>query len=114
VNNFQVKSARSIAHEFNNEGFSVIDTYGHRKRTICFDDLGVEQNIKFYGNECNTIAEILLHRSEILKNNKIVTHATTNLTANEIEKIYGTRVRSRLREMFNLISFPADAKDKRR
>jgi DNA replication protein DnaC len=111
---FQVKSARSIAHEFNNEGFSVIDTYGHRKRTICFDDLGVEQNIKFYGNECNTIAEILLHRYELLKNNKIVTHATTNLTANEIEKIYGTRVRSRLREMFNLISFPADAKDKRK
>jgi energy-coupling factor transporter ATP-binding protein EcfA2 len=111
---FQVKSARSIAHEFNQEGFPIIATYGHRKRTICFDDLGVEQNIKFYGNECNTIAEILLHRYELLQKDKIITHATTNLTANEIEKIYGTRVRSRLREMFNLISFPTDAKDKRR
>ncbi len=111
---FQVKSTRSIAHEFNKDGFTVIATYGQRQRTICLDDIGVEQNIKFYGNECNTIAEILLHRHELLVKNQIVTHATTNLTANEIEQIYGHRVRSRLREMFNLISFPADAKDKRR
>ncbi|MCC5922475.1 MAG: ATPase [Crocinitomicaceae bacterium] len=111
---FQVKSTRTIAHEFNREGYSIIANYGHRQHPICLDDIGVEQNIKFFGNECNTIAEILLHRHELLVKNQIVTHATTNLTANEIEQIYGHRVRSRLREMFNLISFPADAKDKRR
>lgn len=111
---YQIKSARTIAHEFNQDGFNVISTYGKRKRTICLDDIGVEQNIKFYGNECNTIAEILLHRHELLVKDNVLTHATTNLTANEIEKIYGHRVRSRLREMFNLISFPSDAKDKRR
>jgi DNA replication protein DnaC len=111
---FQVKSARNIAHEFNKEGFSTIANYGHRKKPICLDDIGVEQNIKFFGNECNTIAEILLHRYELMHTHQIVTHATTNLTANEIEQIYGTRVRSRLRSMFNLISFPADAKDKRK
>jgi DNA replication protein DnaC len=110
---FQVKSTRTIAHEFNREGYSIIANYGHRHHPICLDDIGVEQNIKFFGNDCNTIAEILLHRHELLVKSQIVTHATTNLTANEIEKIYGQRVRSRLREMFNLISFPADAKDKR-
>lgn len=110
---FPVKSARNIAHEFNQEGFEIISRYGARKTTLCLDDIGVEQNIKFYGNECNTIAEILLHRYELMQTHQIITHATTNLTANEIEKIYGTRVRSRLRSMFNLISFPSTAKDKR-
>lgn len=111
---FQVKSTRDIAFEFNQEGFSTIQTYGKRQRALCLDDIGVEQNIKFYGNECNTIAEILLQRYELLTNHHIVTHATTNLTAKEIENLYGKRVRSRLREMFNLISFPASTKDKRK
>lgn len=38
---------------------------------------------------------------------------TTNLNAEELERLYGDRVRSRLREMFNLISFPPEAKDRR-
>ncbi|KKL94503.1 hypothetical protein LCGC14_1864050, partial [marine sediment metagenome] len=37
----------------------------------------------------------------------------TNLNANELEDRYGKRVRSRMREMFNLIAFKKDAKDKR-
>jgi len=112
---FQVKSSRDIAFEFNQNGFDTIQTYGkNRQRPICLDDIGVEQNIKFYGNECNTIAEILLQRYDLLVNHQVVTHATTNLTAKEIENLYGKRVRSRLRKMFNLISFPPETKDKRR
>jgi hypothetical protein len=38
---------------------------------------------------------------------------TTNLNSCEIEDIYGLRVRSRLREQFNLIAFDSEAKDKR-
>jgi hypothetical protein len=38
---------------------------------------------------------------------------TTNLSSSEIEDYYGLRVRSRLREMFNLIAFPSSTKDKR-
>lgn len=111
---FQVKSTRDIAFEFNQNGFNTIQTYGKRQRALCLDDIGVEQNIKFYGNECNTIAEILLQRYDLLVNHQVVTHATTNLTAKEIENLYGKRVRSRLRKMFNLISFPPETKDKRR
>jgi len=44
----------------------------------------------------------------------MLTHLTTNLNRSEIEKQYGLRVRNRLREMFNLIGFPADAVDKRK
>ena len=39
--------------------------------------------------------------------------STTNLNAQELEERYGNRVRSRMRQMFNLISFDSGSKDKR-
>lgn len=47
---------------------------------------------------------------EFVENNS-ATHITTNLSASEIENTYGNRIRSRLRQMFNLIAFNKDAKD---
>ena len=44
---------------------------------------------------------------------KIKTHATTNLNAQEMEERYGNRVRSRMRELFNLIAFDKESRDKR-
>lgn len=105
---------RYINIEFNKEGFPVLQKYGKSLNNYCFDDLGVEQNMKHFGNECNVIGEILLSRYELFKSQKIITHATTNLNADELEKIYGNRVRSRLREMFNLVAFPESAQDKRK
>lgn len=111
---FLVKSARDITFEFNRDGYETINNYGKRHRPLCLDDIGVEQNIKFYGNDCNTIAEVLLHRYELQTNYGIITHATTNLSASQLEQLYGNRVRSRLRSMFNLISFPQSSMDKRK
>lgn len=111
---YPVKSTREIATEFHKDGYEVIHNYGRRQKPICLDDLGVEQNVKHFGNECNTVGEILLQRYDMHVNYGIITHATTNLNADELEKIYGNRVRSRLRSMFNLISFPESCKDKRK
>ena len=41
------------------------------------------------------------------------THATTNLNAQELEERYGNRVRSRMRQLFNLIAFDKESTDKR-
>lgn len=111
---YQVKNTREIAAEFHKEGYEIILNYGKREKPICLDDLGVEQNVKHFGNECNTIGEILLHRYDMHVNYGVITHATTNLNADELEKIYGNRVRSRLRSMFNLVSFPESVPDKRK
>jgi DNA replication protein DnaC len=111
---YNIFSAREISKEFSLKGFETIDKYGKMKRPICFDDLGIEQNLKHFGSECNIMAEILLSRYDLMKYEGIITHATTNLNADELEKIYGNRVRSRLREMFNVISFPSDVPDKRK
>jgi energy-coupling factor transporter ATP-binding protein EcfA2 len=116
-----IKSTREIASEFNQEGYSIIQKYGKGNeptrrpggKIYCFDDLGVENNMKYFGNECNTIAEILLQRYDQQIMEGTVTHATTNLNAEELEELYGNRVRSRLRSMFNLISYPIVTQDKR-
>lgn len=112
--NYIIKSTRDIASEFNQEGYPIIQKYGKSGNKIyCFDDLGVENNMKYFGNECNTVAEILLQRYELQIVEGTVTHATTNLNATELEELYGNRVRSRLRSMFNLITFNQTVIDKR-
>ncbi len=111
---YTIKSTRDIASEFNQEGYPIIQKYGKSSNKIyCFDDLGVENNMKYYGNECNTVAEILLQRYDLQIMEGTVTHATTNLNAQELEELYGNRVRSRLRSMFNLVTFPRGVVDKR-
>lgn len=117
---FIFKTCRDISFEFIQDGYEVIhrytkgNLYAHNYNNFCFDDLGVENNLKYYGNECNVMAEIILSRYELFISRNLITHLTTNLSASEIDKNYGNRVRSRLREMCNLIAFDTNAQDKRK
>lgn len=119
-NKFIVKPCRDISFEFIQDGYEVIHRYSKGKlnqndpKIYCFDDLGLENNLKYYGNECNVMAEILLSRYDLYISKHIQTHNTTNLSASEIETLYGNRVRSRMRELFNLISFDNSSIDKRK
>jgi len=114
---FQVVSAREVCIEFMEQGHQVLKYYASigQKHPIvfCFDDLGTETSMKYYGNDVNVMAEILLSRYDLFVQKRIPTHITTNLSASELEALYGNRVRSRMREMFNLIAFPQAAGDKR-
>lgn len=116
---FYVKPCREISFEFIQDGYKVLHKYSTGRlehsdpKIICFDDLGIENNLKYYGNECNVMAEVLLSRYDIFISKRIPTHITTNLSATEIEKHYGLRVRSRLREQMNLIAYDKTTKDKR-
>lgn len=109
--NHIIKPARDVSFEFIQEGYEVIWRYSRTSfnnqipKIYCFDDLGAEQSLKYYGNECNVVGEILLSRYEYFVSHDMLTHITTNLSATEMEEVYGSRVRSRLREMMNLISF---------
>lgn len=120
---YAMKPCRDISFEFIQDGYKVIHRYskdsftrqGEKSRAVayCFDDLGTENNLKYYGNECNVMGEILLSRYELFIQKKMLTHITTNLSASEIESMYGSRVRSRMREMFNLVAFDKGSIDKR-
>ncbi len=121
IHKYPVKSTREISYEFLDHGFSIINKYSKAHfqnyqdalipKVLCLDDLGLESTIKHFGNETNTIAEILLNRYNLFTTRGMITHATTNLNPDELENLYGNRVRSRMREMFNLIPF--NSKDKR-
>ena len=121
---YLVKSCRDISFEFIKEGYDVVHRYTRQSfykngtleipKHYCFDDLGTENNLKYYGNECNIMAEIILSRYDLFVSRKLVTHITTNLSATEIETIYGNRIRSRMREQFNLIAFDKNVMDKRK
>jgi energy-coupling factor transporter ATP-binding protein EcfA2 len=120
---YQIKSTRDISFEFEKEGYKVINRYSTGSKTttagttatgiFCFDDLGTEQPQKYFGNECNVMAEILLSRYDLFVSKGIPTHVTTNLSASELEEKYGNRLRSRMREMFNLVAFDKNSRDKR-
>ena len=118
-NKFYIKTCRDISFEFIKDGYEIIHRYSRGNysqsdyKNYCFDDLGVEKNLKYFGNECNVMAEIILSRYDLFVSKKIQTHITSNLSASEIEIAYGNRVRSRLRGMLNLIAFDKNTGDKR-
>ena len=118
-NDYKIKTTREVSFEFAKQGYDALQPYTQllknqsRLSGYCFDDLGAEQQIKHFGNDCNVMAEILMSRYEQFIENSTITHITTNLSVSEIEKYYGNRLRSRLRQMFNLISFNSYATDKR-
>lgn len=116
---YKIKTCREVSFEFAKNGYEALQPYTqksnqqYRLAGYCFDDLGAEQQIKHFGNDCNVMAEILISRYEEYVLNGSITHLTTNLSASEIESLYGNRLRSRMREMFNLVAFNGSSNDKR-
>ena len=110
---YKVIPTRNIVFDFNHAGFKIIEDYGNMNY-FCFDDLGVEPTGRHYGKDCNVMGEIILSRYDLFLKTKIKTHATTNLNAQELEDRYGNRVRSRMRQMFNLVGYDKSSRDKRK
>lgn len=116
-----IRSCREISFEYNKHGFDIISKYSkssfcpytHTPKAYCFDDLGLEPVVSHWGNNSNVMGEILLSRYELFISHKMITHATTNLNVGELEVAYGNRLRSRMRSMFNLITYDAGTLDKR-
>ena len=119
---YGIVSTRQIVSEFMREGYEILENYSRGNlyndnripKNYCFDDLGTETSSKYFGNDCNVMAEILLTRYDLFVEKGIITHLTTNLSATEIESQYGNRLRSRMREMFNLFGYEENSGDKRK
>lgn len=107
------KPLKNVIDYYSTEIDAVDNPFGHPVLGVCFDDLGTETHpSKSYGEEKNVLAEILMNRYENRLPFKF-THITTNLTTHEIGLQYGTRIKDRFREMFNLIQFGNEAKSRR-
>lgn len=131
VQSFLIRSSRELANDFAKHGYAEIEKYygtltcenfffdpynfnGHKELGICFDDLGSENTTKNYGNETSVVSEIILSRYDKLNMNRNMTHITTNLLPDEIEKKYGTRVMDRIKEMFNCVVYPGNTPSRRK
>lgn len=121
---FQVTPCRRIADLYQNEGVTALNRFSellpvYPQRNLgfaeighCFDDLGTEDDKKNFGNQLNVMQEIIYR----LYDNRLIgySHMTTNLGGDEIDAMYGTRIRSRMREMYNQIMFSPTARDRRK
>jgi hypothetical protein len=120
---FITTSARTIADAYQEDGVDALNKYSsllpvYPQRNFgfdaighCFDDLGTEDDKKNYGNQVNVLQDVIykVYDQELTG----WFHMTTNLGGTEIDSIYGARIRSRMREMFNQIMFAPAAKDRR-
>lgn len=123
---FRVVSCRDVSNAFAAHGYDCIEKYsmnhklpvnedkfGMQEVGMCFDDLGTEPDAKHFGANKNLMAEIVLNRYD-RQLPFISTHITSNMRIEQIEKDYGSRVRDRLKEMFNLIKFNPEIKSRRK
>ena len=88
------------------------DVYAREWIGYCFDDFGVESEGRYFGNSVNVMERIIevRYRSKM----PLTTHIITNLNAAQMKERYGQRTADRMREMFNVIAFPATCQSKRK
>ncbi len=104
--------------------------YNYRTHAgLCLDDIGTEDwRAKHYGVQLNVVEHVISSRDDSVVAGdmpRYATHATTNVPFDDytapdgvstlpgLETIYGTRWRSRVRGLFNILSFPDTAADRR-
>ena len=99
---FPVTSVINVISNYEETGNEFMEHY-IKRRIICFDDLGEEKKEAYhYGSRMNVMQEIIERRYH----QNVITLATTNHSVDELGKMYGGRVHSRIYEMFNLIHLP--------
>jgi len=99
-----VESTNYYAGDFKSLGSSM---FNQKKYDLCIDDFGAEEMVNLYGNKEEPVLDVLMKRLE----EGLITHITTNLTFEEMEKRYGSRLVSRLNEQMNILFFSADSVD---
>jgi hypothetical protein len=125
---FVINPSKDISAEFTLSGQEAIERYykllkpsnrdmyfGQEYLGRCFDDIGVEGIASNYGTKINVISDLILsiYNRDQHSHDFCTTHFTSNCDISDLEKLYGSRVTSRIAEMCNVIEFPTDAPDKR-
>lgn len=128
---FIVKSARDLARmikEGDTENFERLtykwykdhskgSFFGQKRLALMIDDIGTEDNVMTYGNTSNVIADILLVRyenSEMRNSETPNLFMTTNLSLEQLEAKYGSRVWDRMKEMLNIYVLDPNLKSLRK
>jgi DNA replication protein DnaC len=103
-------SSSQIAMEYQAHGLEAVkaiinNQINYQGMTVVIDDLGLEENVKHFGNELDPIAYVVQRIYDInqVAEQKIKLLITTNLDKEDLQKKYGIRVVERLWEMCDRI-----------
>jgi len=103
-------SASVLAMEFQANGLDAIKSIinnqiDYQNKIVVIDDLGLEDDVKHFGNGLDPIAYTVQRIYDInqMSDNKIKLVFTTNLNKDELIKKYGIRVIDRIWEMCDRI-----------
>ena len=105
-------SASILAMEFQAEGLEAVkglinQQLSVQQNTVIIDDLGLEQDVKHYGNGLDPVEYVIQRIYDINQqnpDNQIKLYLTTNLHKTELTKKYGIRVVERIWEMCDRIT----------
>jgi len=97
---FPIVRTDQIVSGFSSFGHEEIDQY-IRRRVLCLDDLGEET---MEANHFGTRLNVLQHIMEARYSRSCLTLATSNHNLKDLSEMYGSRIASRIPEMFNLIA----------
>jgi hypothetical protein len=96
------------------------DLQSLRHGAWCFDDLGEDNeptSVKLWGEDTPIMSPILSHRHDLYTVLGTITHVTTNLKLTSpnpdevtMETRYGTRIKDRMKTMFNFILLDGDSR----
>lgn len=99
-------SASKLAMEFQAHGLEAVkaqinNQIQYQGLKVVIDDLGIEEDVKFYGNALDPIVYVIQSIYDInqVADQKIKLYVTTNLNQTELTERYGVRTVERLWEM---------------
>lgn len=116
---FQSHITWKVASEFSGEGYAIFDHHETGNRfydELCLTNARTKfperELVSHYGNKLLIGEEIILYRYECFKRFGLKSHFASNEEEDDIEKIYGKRAYSRLKEMCNFFTlFGRDRRD---
>lgn len=103
---FELRSSSEMALYFARDGMDALARWMERGScgNLCIDEIGREEDAKFFGTPCNVVRTVLQMRYEL--RDDVFTLGTTNLDMDHPEEFsdrYGDYVLDRIKEMFNIV-----------
>jgi DNA replication protein DnaC len=109
-NSFSFISSHEVVEMFNINGSAGIKHFYRGQRY--FDDVGSEETGSHYG-KVEVFRNLLERRHSLFMTSRQKTFISSNLSRKEISDVYGTRVNSRINEMFNILYLGGDDRRKK-
>lgn len=110
----EIRSANEIALRYARDGMDTLCRWidNKRKWNLAIDEIGCEEDAKYFGTPCNVIRVILQLRYEQRK--ETLTLGTTNMDmvgdCEEFRQRYGDYILDRVKEMFNIVCVGGDSR----